>query len=445
MKEFEQIIEKIFEYTHEYATKNLKLTPENPPAKWTEEEKYNFKEYVHIGFKKAQELVCDELLKYEMESDELKQALRQSRRDKNKTIETNTQHSIELIQYKISILRIFMDSIAWQLLGGQYYKVRRFYDMRKKQNSRPTLSKSNIESVKRAAEYCHSLSPLNFALISDLTSFIDIGDILLASNEGLIPIEVKEGRRNEEIFNFLFKGQFPEKIEAINGDFLKQSERILKQAERGQKLVDVLKTEQGIDPFTALKTYVNQDAFELKRYTDELNRLIANLDTKNYSYAIVEDVISIGIYQKQFINAGNVLIPLLNMQLFGREYPVFNFRHKFQIPITEPIFSLGLEKKTIFDILFGRIKIVMSINLDKFIELCNSKGLHARYLTEKETIKRKQRGEISLFEFEKKNIAIGDGILGDGLIARIVFDFVRPSSVIEFLKSQGSSCNWFAV
>lgn len=435
MKEFEETIKQLFEYIHEYAFNNLELTPENSPQNWTLEERNKFTEYVHTGFIKGQELVLDNIIKYESSLSELNSNLKLSRKEKNKDLEKTIQETINLINYKISILRIFMDFIAWQFLGQQYYKVRRFYDMSKKYNSRPTLSTSNIESVKSAIDYYHSLSPLNFALISDLTSFIDIGDILLMDNYQVVPIEVKEGQKNKEIFDFLFKQKMPSDPKVIDDKFLKQSKRILNQAKRGNLLFDVLKNEKGTDPFTELKTEVNSEAFELETYTLEFEKMIASLKDKNYSYNIIEDVVSIGIYQKNFIMAGETLIPFLNKEMFGKEYPVFNFRHKIQIPVTEPIFYLGLSKKTIFDILFGRINIVMSINIDKFIELCNLNGLDAGYLSRKETMKRKQNGEISMFEFEKKNIKINDALI-DGLIYRMIFDFIRPSSIIKYLKLQ---------
>lgn len=433
MKEFEETIKQLFEYVNEYAFNNLELTPENPPQNWTLEEGNKFTEYVHIGFIKGQELVLDNIIKYESNLSELNSNLKLSRKEKNKDLEKTIQETINLINYKISILRIFMDFIAWQFLGQQYYKVRRFYDMSKKYNSRPTLSTSNIESIKSAIDYYHSLSPLNFALISDLTSFIDIGDILLMDNYQVVPIEVKEGQKNKEIFDFLFKQKMPSDPKLIDAKFLKQSKRILNQAKRGNLLFDVLKNEKGTDPFTGLKTEVNSVAFELETYTLEFKKMIASLKDKNYSYNIIEDVVSIGIYQKNFIMAGETLIPLLNKVMFGKEYPVFNFRHKIQIPVTEPIFYLGLSKETIFDILFGRINIVISINIDKFIELCNLNGLDAGYLSKKETMKRKQNGEMSMFEFEKQNIQV-NGALIDGLIYRMIFDFVKPSSIVEYLK-----------
>lgn len=435
MKEFEETIKQLFEYIHEYAFHKLQLVPENPPQNSTDEEREKFTEYVHKGFKKGQELVLNELLKYESNLFELNKTLKLSRKERNKDLEKTTQESISLINYKISILRIFMDFIAWQFLGQQYYRVRRFYDMSKKYNSRPTLSTSNIESVKNAIDYYHSLSPLNFALISDLTSFIDIGDILLMDNYQVVPIEVKEGQKNEEIFDFLFKQKMPSDPKVIDDKFIKQSKRVLNQAKRGNLLFDVLKNEKGIDPFTELKTEVNSEAFELETYTLEFEKMIDSLKDKNYSYNIIEDVVSIGIYQKNFIMAGKTLIPFLNKEMFGKEYPVFNFRHKIQIPVTEPIFYLGLSKETIFDILFGRINIVMSINIDKFIELCNLNGLDAGYLSKKETMQRKQNGEMSMFEFEKQNIQV-NGALIDGLIYRMIFDFVKPLSIVKYLKIQ---------
>ena len=435
MKEFEETIKQLFEYIHEYAFNNLELTPENPIQNWTVERRNKFTEYVHIGFIKGQELVLDNIIKYESNLSELNSNLKLCRREKNKDLEKTIQETISLINYKISILRIFMDFIAWQFLGQQYYKVRRFYDMSKKYNSRPTLSMSNIESVKSAVDYYHSLSPLNFALISDLTSFIDIGDILLMDNSQVIPIEVKEGQKNKEIFDFLFKQKIPSNLEIIDDKFIKQSKRVLNQVKRGELLFNVLKDEKGIDPFTELKTEVNSEAFELESYTLEFEKMISNLKDKNYSYNIIEDVISIGIYQKNFIMAGKTLIPFLNKEMFGKDYPVFNFRHKIQIPVTEPIFYLGLSKETIFDILFGRINIVISINIDKFIELCNLNGLDAGYLSKKETMKRKQNGEMSMFEFEKQNIQV-NGALIDGLIYRMIFDFVKPLSIVKCLKIQ---------
>ncbi|MFW2600340.1 hypothetical protein [Aliarcobacter butzleri] len=433
MKEFEATIKQLFEYVHEYALNNLELKPDNPPQNWTPEEINKFTEYVHIGFKKGQELVLDEMLKYENNLFELNKTLKLSRKEKNKDLEKETQNTISLIDYKISILRIFIDFIAWQFLGQQYYKVRRFYDMNKKYNSRPTLSKSNIESVKSVVDYYHSLNPLNFALISDLTTFIDIGDILLMDNYQVIPIEVKEGQKNKEVFEFLFEQKIPSNPEIIDDKFIKQMERVLNQAERGKLLTDVLQNEKGLDPFTKLETNVNDKAFEIETYILEFKKMIDGLKDKNYSYNIIEDVISLGIYQKDFIMAGNTLIPFLNKQMFGKDYPVINFRYKFQIPVTEPIFYLGLSKETIFDIFFGRINIIISINLDKFIELCNLNGLDAGYLSKKETMKRKQNGEIELFEFERQNIKI-NGSLIDGLISRMIFDFVKPSSIIKYLK-----------
>lgn len=450
MKKFEQLVKYLFELTLEYAVSNLKLdhTSENPKD-WSAELQNKFTEYIYIGFRKAQTIVLKELLKNERLLKKMNEDLSCSRLEKNNRVGKRIKQNMDLLYYKNSILRSFMDYIAWQFLQGQYHNTRRFYDMGQKKNIRPTLSTSNIKSVASVVEYYHNLSPLNFALISDLTSFVAIGDILLMNNYKLIPIEVKEGKTNEEILAFLDEvGK--EKISTcpyslvsnFDKNFIKQTQRVIRQKERMHKLTDFLNNEEGVDPFTNLKITVNKEGFEFKEYSNEINDAIGKLEEDNFSYSGIEDIIFIGLYKGKFSDTGKTLVPLLNRQLFNKDFPVFNFRQKFAIPVTQPIFYLGLSKKTILDIFNKRINIVISINLDNFINLCNANGLHARFLTKKETIKRKQNGEISMFEWEGQNIYINENIiLGDGMIARMVFDFVKPSSIIQYLKQYSANYN----
>lgn len=97
MKEFEETIKQLFEYINEYAFNNLELTPGNSPQNWTLEEGNKFTEYVHIGFIKGQELVLDNIIKYESNLSELNSNLKLSRKEKNKDLEKTIQETINLI------------------------------------------------------------------------------------------------------------------------------------------------------------------------------------------------------------------------------------------------------------------------------------------------------------------------------------------------------------
>ena len=98
------------------------------------------------------------------------------------------------------LLRGIADAIAWQLLGHQLAHARRFF----KSTAQPDLYNSNFESVVCAAQETLKDKPDAVSLISDLTSFIQVGDLLVYEPEkGLTIAEVKEGSMNAKIGDFM--------------------------------------------------------------------------------------------------------------------------------------------------------------------------------------------------------------------------------------------------
>jgi len=444
LKEFEELTKKIFDLTHEYAINNLDLNFSSHPNTWKSEDTRQFQIFVHSGFKQAQDLILNEMLKLQNSLKVLKVDLKSSRRARNTKKIESISAEIKKFEYKETILRSFIDFIAWQLLGQQYYRVRRFYDSRDKHNSRPTLSTSNIKSVISAVSYYHEQDELNFALISDLSSFIDIGDILLLKDNQVIPIELKEGKTNEEIFS-LISELSKKDIETCpyslisNPDekFFKQVSRVMKQIKRGHKLTEFLKHEKGTDPFHESEVKVNKEPYFIDSYIDTINDLFKRLEQNNWAYTIYEDILTIGLYQKELTKMGDILLPHLNQELFGKPYPIVNYMQKLKVPINEPIYYQGLSKEHIFDLFFGRVRMLISINLDNFINLCIKNELPARFLSKKETMNNKKCNKVDLFEWKKQGIIINEElILGDGIIARMIFDFTTPSSIIKNIKLQ---------
>lgn len=441
MKEFEVIVEKIFSYTHEYAINNLPLNLDIDPSKWTKSQQHLFTQCVHLGFRKAQDLILSEMMIIEENLKSLKKKIKILRKNRNKDEIKIIENEISILEYKELILRHFADFIAWELLGKQYHKIRRFYDMRKKYNRRPTISESNISSIIDRVDHYHKQNLSSFALISDLTSFIDIGDILLIENYKVTSIEVKEGKKNKEIFDFLFGKNEKTSSYKIDDKFIEQTIRVAKQAERGNKLSSLLKNENGKDTFTDHNMKVSKEIM-LESYSDTVNKLFLDLKNKDWAYTIFEDIITIGLYQKKNIHMGYPLIKHINKVTYNKEFPVVDYLQTLKIAISEPITYRKFPKDKIFDILFGRIKIILSINLDNFIKLCVESNLTARYLSAKETMNLKKKNGLSAYEFNKQNIIIDERIiLSDGLIVRMLFDFVKPSSIIKFLKQTEEEFN----
>ena len=72
------------------------------------------------------------------------------------------------------LYRSIADSIAWQFLGGQLCHARRLF----KGQRQPDLKQSNFSSVVAAANSILQTDRDAMPLISDLTSFVQVGDIL---------------------------------------------------------------------------------------------------------------------------------------------------------------------------------------------------------------------------------------------------------------------------
>jgi hypothetical protein len=114
---------------------------------------------------------------------------------------------VELVQSQealtdshLILIRGIADAMVWQLIGQQLCHARRFY----KEQPPVNLKESNFGSVVFCAEENARQDPGSISIISDLTSFVQVGDLLTMSSEGRITIsEVKEGKKNHEIFDFM--------------------------------------------------------------------------------------------------------------------------------------------------------------------------------------------------------------------------------------------------
>lgn len=437
MEEFEKKVKKIFYYVAEYgiakkplATKDIKSIS-----------KSDLEEYlilIHKGFRIGQDLIIKEIIPLLEENKNLKEKDKEAKKKKDKTLQQELSLEIKLNEYKIKVLRHFADFIAWQILKRDYYKARRFFSGNK---SRPDLLNSNLDSVLNAVEHYHNEDDKNFALISDLTTFIDIGDILLVSANGIKVIECKEGETQKKVFEFIDEIS-KEGFDAKNVDysdknekFFEQVQRTLKQIDKGSKLSDFLKNEEGIDPFSDKKIKV-QEATNLQiGYFDYLITLIEESKLNGSKYGEVEGIIYIGIYRDKKIPISSFLFRGIVEQIYEKNI-ILDYLQIIDLPLRDPLFFKPFGTETIFDLLFGRIKIYLAINLDKLLDLFKEKNIDARWLSRKETQKLLGPNKNHHpFVFKNQAIIISkdgeESILGDAFLIYLLLDNLTPTSFVE--------------
>lgn len=137
------------------------------------EEQKNFVIQVHKGFFMVQNNAIFMLKKILKEQKALKSDLKQARREHNKKRAQEIDASLRTVKYQEMVVRKSVDSIAWQLFGYDITIMRRVYYGQELID----ITDSNLESEQFYIERYIEENPEVFVLISDLTSFIQVGDV----------------------------------------------------------------------------------------------------------------------------------------------------------------------------------------------------------------------------------------------------------------------------
>jgi hypothetical protein len=105
--------------------------------------------------------------------------------------------------------------------------------------------------------------------------------------------------------------------------------------------------------------------------------------------------------------------------------------------VSEPLFAKPLSPESLIDILVGDLKIIIGFDIDAFLKILNETGFEAELLSEKETMKLKQKEtDIKImFILNKRAIQIKNPnnnksmIVGGGIISKILYDSIYPTNI----------------
>jgi hypothetical protein len=110
--------------------------------------------------------------------------------------------------------------------------------------------------------------------------------------------------------------------------------------------------------------------------------------------------------------------------------------------VSQPLFLKPFPPSFIIDILTGKKKVIFGLNLDNLIELFNRIGIKTKWLSTKETAKRRSLGSKSgMIEINNRAISMRfpdreeEVMLGGGVISKIFFDNILPSNMAISLMS----------
>lgn len=339
------------------------------------------------------------------------------------------------------VVRKSMDSIAWQLFRCDLTVMRRLYYG----HELIDITDSNLDSELYYIDKYVKENPDGFVLISDLTSFIQMGDIVaFTPQKGLQIGELKEGKINYEMFQMIdnvLKENSPNnlrsEIDKLDKKKKEQFQRDIKQIDRSFKTLKTIKEGKGVDILTGLPVTIDKDEIQLGTFEDKVNELLDKCTKKGYAISVVEGCLLIGVYETdKFLS---VAFEAWAKGL-GIKMPIVDLRQSMFDPLGYPIFLQPFKDEYILDIIQGKKVVKMTIDINTWMSTFENDGIKWRWLSEKETARMnsKLKGKNGIFSLEKRGIEIENEkgvtqyILG-GVFSRIFTELNTPSSIKKLL------------
>jgi hypothetical protein len=404
-------------------------------------ERKNFTIKVHKGFFIAQKNAIFLLQKILKEQKRLKVDLKQARRDRDKNKINEISNLMKKVKYQEMVVRKSMDSIAWQLFSYDITAMRRLYCGQELID----ITDSNLDSELYYIDEYLKQNPEGFVLISDLTSFIQVGDVVsFTPQKGLQIVELKEGQTNYEMIQMIdnvAKVNCPNYLKSelakLDKKKREQFQRDIKQIDKSIKALTTINEGNGIDLFTGLPVTIDKDEIQLGTFEDTVNELLEKCTQKGYAISIIEGCLLIGVYETD-------KFPSVAFEAWakglGIKMPIVDLRQSMSDPLGYPIFLQPFKDDYILDIIQGKKVVKMTIDINAWMRTFEKDRIKWRWLSEKETarINSKFKGKSGIFRLEKKGIEIENenGVtqyIGEGIFSRIFTQFNTLSSIKKLL------------
>jgi len=353
--DFKQLIERLLFLIREHGISQFKPTPGN------REEWLHFAALVHDGWKQAQTIIAEKILRNLTLRDQALLKVKEHHRLKNAAEKEKSIVEASRLQLEIKVLRRILDSIPWAIFKGEHSTIRRL----SVRGGQSNLSAQNILDTLPMAHH-YNEDPSKVAICTDITSFIHVGDILLADvNAGNVGfVELKSGEKNIALSH---AAAFAVESECSAYEMhLKSSltptdvqhfDRAKKQLARGNSVVNTINNEGGTDHNTGLEIKICPIARPVECYANEIVACYEELnETKHWSINSIDNCLHLGVYN----NLEHAFVGFNGwMDTIHCTSHIYNITDSFRFPWVRPFGSLNLPLEILKKVLRGEITIVV--------------------------------------------------------------------------------------
>lgn len=282
-------------------------------------------------------------------------------------------------------------------------------------------------------------------LITDLTTFVQVGDILIFDPDArkLTIAEVKEGSRNADLSRkvMFYKHSGCEQFKqfALQGESprtVKQFDRMARQMDRMQFVTEALSDKRTRDPDTSKEVHIFEPFVPIAEWDEELNAVCDEAMEKGWAINMVDNCLFLGAYSRQYFPLSSTMFWLWLREFSGGEQtPVARMIDCVVEPLALPLPCLLVTPERIMDLLFGRLHVCMGISIPALVAECERNGItvrsprnkHERKITNswgKDSIR--YQGQPIVLERDGKVVFPAAGIF-----VRCLFHFQRPMAFIN--------------
>jgi hypothetical protein len=438
-KRFLKELKSILYYVLEYGIKNISFRLNSTKSLKSERNSREFICKVHKGFMLAQNLIIQNLLLLGDEKLKTKEQIKiLNKENNNSDLVKKLKYDLKTIEYQEKILRKVADTIAWQLLNCDIPTIRRLYNF----SPQVEIFNSNLKHDLEVAEEIFNKNNESFPLITDITSFIQVGDLLVKDANIIRLIELKEGLVNAEISNII--DEYSEyqcdrklyfELKDKDEKFRKQFARYIKQQATALNTLGIINNGYGTD-INGRKIKISNDVFYTRHYDDVVESMLQKVNKKNYEINIIDGCLAIGVYNVSKIPIHRAFSAW--KKSLGIDFPTIDIRSFINGPVAFPLFLHPFSIDDKIRLISGEKVIYMTLDIKKWLKMFEEKNVNVKLLSKKETARLNNvPSHLKAFEYNGQAIELEQGdikqILYDGIFERMFNQFLKPSSAVEFL------------
>ena len=402
----------------------------------------------HAAFKKAQHLLIENALAIERYT-----ATLPKEKPGNSILQRKLAHWARVIA-------LFYDSFIWIAAGHDRSSATKVYKGPKYGN----LTDQNIDSVLQLTTTMNA-EPQQFAIPLDFSRFACVCDLLLlTTTEGqgtTTFIEVKEGTANAA----LFQAKEQNTIDAYLAYITEYGEKGIKQAERCFRQEKALHERtnifrappgtyhQGDEVHTVLQPNV-----EYKYFHETIEELLKNARNGEYAAELIDHCLVVAALdtsarERHALAEYNARVLAYEAFLRNHATPLPDtddlVNELTKIPFTDWLEGMGsifltppplgpLGSRSLFDLLFGRIRLLAHFDAPRFLAHCRAAGIEAGFISKRRTNQLKGAGRLKDYPIHNGR-ALGylanqrSMIMGSAKIHEMLYNWVRPQAIIQEL------------